>query len=59
GRYQIAISPHADGVLEEVTSSSRLVLYGLEAGLAIGELTDNRLDIAPIRQNDRASLSGS
>ncbi|GAB5377338.1 MAG: hypothetical protein AcusKO_38000 [Acuticoccus sp.] len=46
--YALTLTPEAAGVLGEVTASSRLVLFGLEAGLAIATPPEGGLSIAPL-----------
>lgn len=59
--YVIALAPRIPASVNEIGSSQRLVLFGLEAGLAIAPTPDGRLAIAPLlapaRRGDGASGS--
>lgn len=48
GHYELAMDPPDGTVAREVASSSRLVLFGLEAGFAVSRDDDQHLTIAPI-----------
>ena len=46
--YWITLTPAAPDALSEIDSSQRLVLFGLEAGLAVTSTGDGRIAIAPL-----------
>jgi hypothetical protein len=46
--YTIALEPATAGILEEIGGSTRLVLFGLEAGLALAPGPAGGLAIAPL-----------
>ena len=46
--YRLSLAPDGDGVLAAVAASARLILFGLEAGLAIAATDTAELAIAPV-----------
>ncbi len=48
GHYGLTLDPASAGVSEAVAASARLILLGLEAGLALAPAGDGELTIAPV-----------
>lgn len=48
GTYGLSLTPANAGVLEAVAASARLILLGLEAGLAVAPADESELTIAPV-----------